>query len=673
MFSLRIRLFTVITAVILALAAGAAAQQVNPSLYGEMQWRCIGPFRGGRTVAAAGVPTQPNLFYMGVNNGGVWKTDDYGRTWTPIFDKESTGSIGSIGVAPSNPNVIYVGCGEGLQRPDLSVGNGMYKTTDAGKTWRHLGLHDGQQIASIIVDPRDPNRLLVAVLGHPYGPNTERGVFRSLDGGETFERVLYKDENTGAVEVEFDPTNSQTVYAVLWGARQGPWENGQWEGKESGLFRSTDGGTTWQKLTNGLPTYEEGLGRIGFASAPSDHTRMYAMVQANEKFGGVYRSDDAGESWKRVNDEPRIWGRGDDFAEVEVDPKHPDIIYVCNTCTYKSIDGGKNFIGFKGAPGGDDYHRIWINPDNPDVMLLNADQGAAITVNGGRTWSSWYNQPTAQFYHVSTDNQFPYWVYGGQQESGSAGVASRGNDGQITFREWHPVAVEEYGYVAPDPLNPNVIYGGKVTRYDKITGQVQVVSPEAIRSGKYRFLRTEPLMFSPVDPHTLYFAGNVLFKTANGGQSWDIISPDLSREHPDVPENIGVYRDEKMATMARRGVIYAVGPSYIEGDIIWAGTDDGLVHLTQDGGKNWTDVTPPALTPWSKVAQIDAGHFDKDTAYIAVNRMRLDDWQPHIYKTHDFGKTWSEITAGLPANEPIDTVREDPVRKGLLYAGSSRT
>lgn len=635
-----------------------------------MRWRCIGPHRGGRTVGAAGVPGRPNLFYIGVNNGGVWKTTDYGRVWTPIFDDQPTGSIGTLAVAPSNPEIVYVGSGEGLQRPDLAVGDGVYRSNDAGKTWQHLGLRDGQQVGAILVDPRDPNRLFVAVLGHPYGPNPERGVFRSTDGGQNFQKVLYKDENTGAIALAFDPKNSDTVYATLWAARQGPWENGQWQGPGNGLFKSSDGGNTWRQLTKGLPAIEQGLGRIGFAIAPGDPDRMYAMVEASPQFGGVYRSDDAGESWQKMNNENRVWGRGSDFAEVKVDPKNPDIIYVANTSTYRSTDGGKNFTAWKGAPGGDDYHTIWINPDNPEIVLLASDQGAVITVNGGQTWSSWYNQATAQFYHVITDNQFPYWVYGGQQESGSVGIASRSNDGQITFREWHPVAVEEYGYVAPDPLNSDILYGGKITRYDRSTGQVQNVAPEAVRSGKYRFLRTAPVIFSPVDPHILYFAGNVLFKTTTGGHQWDVISPDLSREQPDVPESIGVYRSPDLARMARRGVIYTIAPSYLDVNLIWAGTDDGLIHVTRDGGKTWKDVTPPEITAWSKVSIMDASHFDAQTASAAVNRIRLDDMRPHIYRTHDGGKTWKEIVKGLPSFGPVNVVREDPIRQGLLFCGT---
>jgi photosystem II stability/assembly factor-like uncharacterized protein len=647
------------------------AQQFNPNLFQNLRWRCIGPHRGGRTVGATGVPGQPNVFYIGINNGGVWKTNDYGHTWKPIFDDEPTGSIGALAVAPSNPDIIYVGSGEGLQRPDLSTGDGIYKSTDAGKTWKHLGLRDGQQIGSIIVDPRDPNRLFVAVLGHPYGANEERGVFRSTDGGESFQKVLYKDENTGAIALAFDPSNAQIIYADLWSARQGPWENGAWQGPGSGLFKSTDAGSTWRRLTKGLPTFEQGLGRIGFCIAPSDSKRMYATVDASPQLGGVYRSDDAGESWRRVSSDPRPWGRGSDFAEVKADPKNPDIVYSANVVTWRSTDGGQNFKAFRGAPGGDDYHTIWINPNNPQTILLASDQGAIVTVNGGETWSSWYNQPTAQFYHVITDNQFPYWVYGGQQESGSVGIASRGNDGQITFREWHPVGLEEYGYAAPDPLNPNIIYGGKITRFDKSTGQVQNIAPEAVRSGKYRFLRTAPLIFSPVDPHVLYFAGNVLFKTTSGGNSWDIISPDLSREQPEVPDSIGVFRTADLSKMARRGVIYTVAPSYKDVNVIWAGTDDGLIHVTRDGGKKWMNVTPPGVTPWSKVSLMDAGHFDVSAAYAAINRIRLDDQRPHIYRTHDGGKTWQEIVRGLP-DEPINVVREDPQRPGLLFCGSER-
>lgn len=631
----------------------------------------IGPFRAGRTVGASGVPGQPNVFYVGVNDGGVWKTTDFGHTWKPIFDEEATGSVGDLAVAPSNPNVIYVGTGEGLQRPDLSTGDGVYKSTDAGKTWRHMGLRDGQQIGSIIVDPRDENRIFVAVLGHPYGPNQERGVYRSTNGGETFERVLYKDENTGAIQVGFDPKNPQTIYAALWAGRQGPWENSFWNGPLSGLFKSVDGGTTWRQIGSGFPTAAQGLGRIGFTIAPSDPRRMYATVDA-PTLGGIYRSDDAGETWRRTNSEVRVWGRASDFAEVKVDPRNPDVMYSANTSTYRSTDGGTTFTAIKGAPGGDDYHRIWINQDNPDIMLIAADQGATITVNGGKTWSSWYNQPTAQFYHVITDNQIPYWVYGGQQESGSVGTTSRGDYGAITFREWNPVGVEEYGYVAPDPLDASIIYGGKISRFDQRSREVQNVSPEAVRSGKYRFLRTAPVIFSTVDPHILYFAGNVLFKTTNGGHSWEVISPDLTRQKYDVPASYGMFTNGDASRAQNRGVIYAVGPSFRNVNFIWTGSDDGVINVTRDGGKTWNNVTPSALTPWSKVSMIEASHFDDVSAYASINRFKLDDLRPHIYRTHDGGKTWTEIVTGIPANEVVNSVREDPLRRGLLFAGTER-
>lgn len=644
-------------------------------IFDAMQWRCIGPHRGGRTVGAAGVPQQPGTFYIGVNNGGVWKTTDYGRVWTPIFDEQPTGSIGDVAVAPSDPKVLYVASGEGIQRPDLSVGNGIYRSSNGGVSWTHTGLRDGLQIGGLAIDPTNPDRVFAAVLGHPYGANGERGVFRTKNGGKTWEKVKFIDENTGAIQVAIDPSNPKIVYADFFASRLAPWENGQWQGAGSGLWKSTDGGDTWKPLTKGLPTPAQGLGRIGFCICPSLPTRLYATVDCEtapdgQQYGGIYRSDDSGASWYRTNPDGRLWGRGSDFAEIKADPKNPDIVYSANVVTWKSTDGAKTWQAFRGAPGGDDYHRIWINPNDPNILLIASDQGAIITVNGGQTFSSWYNQPTAQFYHVSTDNAFPYNVYSGQQESGSVGIASRGNDGQITFREWHPVGAEEYGYVAADPLDPNIIYGGKISRYDKRTGQSQNVSPETVRSGKYRFIRTAPILFSPIDPHCLYFAGNVLFKTKNGGHSWEVISPDLSRETWEVPSCVGVFSPEAEKTKRRRGVIYALAPSHQDTSTIWAGTDDGLLHITRDGGKNWTNITPPGLTDWSKVSQLDAGHFDNNTCYAAINRIRLDDLHPHILRTHDGGQTWQEITAGIPDNEPINTVREDPVQKGLLYAGS---
>jgi photosystem II stability/assembly factor-like uncharacterized protein len=661
----------------IVLAASAAAllsvslpAQSDSSPFQELRWRHIGPYRGGRTKAATGVPRQPNLFYIGAVNGGVWKSTDYGTTWTPIFDGQPTGSVGAIAVAPSNPAIVYIGSGEGLQRPDLSTGDGVYKSTDAGRSWTHLNLRDGQQIPQVIVDPKNPERLFVAVLGHPYGPNQERGIFRSTDGGGSFQKVLYKGPDTGGADLAFDPSNANHVYAVLWQARLGPWENGVFNGPNSGLYESTDGGDTWKPLTKGLPTFEQGLGRIGIAIALSDPKRMYAAVQARAG-GGLYRSDDAGQSWYKVTDNDLVVTRGDDFAEVKVHPKNPDIVFTASVVAWKSTDGGKTFTAFRGAPGGDDYHRIWINPDAPDVMLIASDQGAIVTVNAGASWSTWYNQPTAQFYHVSADNAFPYRVCGGQQESGSACVQSRGDDGRITIREWHPVGVEEYGYVAPDPLNPDLVYGGKVSRYNRKTGEVVQVGPRTVPAGGYRTLRTQPLLFSPIDPHILYFASNTIWKTTSGGVlGWTAISPDLTRKTWEVPPTVGVYKDTPPARVTQRGVVYTIAPGYTDLNRMWAGTDDGLIHVTADGGTTWKDVTPPDLKPWAKVSMIDASHTNPLGAYAAVNTIRLDDLRPHIYRTRDGGKTWTHITNGLPDGATINTVKEDPTRKGLLFAGS---
>ena len=664
----RISLLLVLT---LFFSITSQAQQVPEEVYQNLEYRMIGPFRASRTVGGVGVPSQPNVFFVGVNNGGVWKTDDYGRTWNPIFDEAPTGSVGDVAVFAGDPDIIYVGSGEGLHRPDLGVGDGIFKTTDGGKTWQHMGLYDVQQVGRIIIHPTDPDIVFVAGLGHPYGANEERGVFKTTDGGQTWEKVLYINHNTGAIQVEFDPNNPDVIYADMWEHREGPWENARFSGTNSGLYKSTDGGKNWRRLTKGLPGAEQGLGRIGIGIAPSNSNLIYATVDAREA-GGVYKSEDAGESWSYLNDDYRLWGRGGDFAEIKVHPKDPNQLYVGNIASYTSSDGGRNWMSLKGAPGGDDYHRIWINPNNPEIMLFVADQGAVVTVNGGRTWSSWYNQPTSQLYHVTTDNQFPYWVYGGQQESGAIGIASRSNGGQISFREFMGVGADEYAYIAPDPKNPDIVYGGRVMKFNKKTGQAQNVAPEALRSGKYRILRTMPLLFHPADDNMLLFATNVLWKTTNGGDSWEIISPDLSREQPEVPESIGDFRTEAMKTMPRRGVIYAVGPSPLDVNTIWAGTDDGLVHLTTDGGQNWTDVTPPALRSWEKVSQIDAGHFDKNVAYIAINSIRRDDMKPYVYKTTDAGKTWTLITQGMNSMGPVNVVREDPVKAGLLYAGTER-
>jgi photosystem II stability/assembly factor-like uncharacterized protein len=653
-----------------ALPSAASTQTASLQPFAALQWRVIGPFRGGRTVAVSGVPQQPGTFYMAPNNGGVWKSTDYARTWQPIFDGQDTGSVGALAVAPSNPNVVYVGSGEGLRRPDLSTGDGIYKSLDAGKTWTHLGLRDGQQIQAIAVDPRDPNRLYVAVVGHPFGPNEERGLYRSTDGGVTFAKVLGSGEDVGAVEVKIDPNHPDTVYAATWASRNGPWNLVQvYELYDAGgLYKSTDGGTTWSKLSGGLPPK---VGRIGVTVSPADSNRVYAVVEEPEGCG-IFRSADAGATWTRANSEERVCGRTDDFAGITADPKNVDEVYAANTTTYRSTDAGTSWTGIKGAPGGDDYHTIWIDPGNPSVILLGVDQGATLSVNGGATWSSWYNQPTAQFYHVITDDRFPYRVFGGQQESGSAEVLSRSDDGAISFRDFHPVGVEEYGYVAPDPLHPWLIYGGKVTVYNERTGQTQDVSPTYDRK-TYRFDRTNPLIWNRIDKRTLYLGLNVVFATQDGGHSWRQISPDLTRRNPGEPSTLDAFASGDPLNGKHRGVIYSLSPSYRDKDVIWAGTDDGLVWVTRDGGAHWNDVTPPALGPWSRVTQIDASHFDTATAYVSVSRQRLDDLRPYVYRTHDGGKTWQTIAAGLPAGEPVNTVREDPKRRGLLFAGTEKT
>ena len=649
------------------------AQQYGPQFYSGMRWRLIGPFRGGRALTACGVPGEPNVFYFGGVDGGVWKTENAGLVWTPIFDHEPIASIGAMAVAPSDPNIIYAGSGEADMRSDISYGNGMYKSTNAGRIWQHIGLDDTQQIGRVLVDPHNPNIVFVAALGHAYGPNTERGVFRSTDGGKTWKKVLYKNVNTGAIDLAFDPQNSQIIYAALWQTRRPPWNvYPPSTGPGSGLYESTDGGNTWKHLTgHGLPS--QGLGRIGIAVAPSNPRRIYLIVDA--KKGGLYRSDDAGQTWKLINGERRIWGRGWYFGGVTVDPKHENTVYVANTALYRSRDGGKSFTVLKGSPGGDDYHSLWIDPEDPHRMITASDQGVVISVDDGRTWSSWYNQPTAQLYHIVTDNRFFYWIYGSQQDSGSLAILSRSPYRGINMFSWHPIDVGgESEYIAPDPLNRDVLFGGSfdtgVTKYNLVTHENQDVTPTLAHPGVYRSTWTLPLVFSPSNPHVLYFGTQKLFETSDGGQTWQIVSPDLTRKDPGVPPNLDPVTAADYAGDGRRGVIYTIAPSSINKGEVWIGTDDGLIQLTRDGGKTWQNVTPPALTPWSKISMIEASHFDANTAYAAVDRHRLDDFRPYIYRTHDGGKTWQEISRGIPDGSFVRVVREDPIRRGLLYAGT---
>jgi photosystem II stability/assembly factor-like uncharacterized protein len=653
---------------LLLVQRATAQQQYDASLYSELRWRNIGPFRGGRVNAVSGVPGQPTTFYFGSVGGGVWKSLNSGRTWTPIFDSQPIASIGAIGVAPSNTDIVYVGAGEADMRSQISYGNGMYKSVDAGKTWTHIGLDNTRQIGRIIVDPKNPSIVFVAALGHGYGANPDRGVYRTRDGGATWQKVLFKSDNVGAIDLAFDPQNSQIVYATLWNTRRPPWSiYPPSYGSGGGIFKSTDGGNNWQPLTNGIPT--EGQGRIGIAVALANRNRVYAIVDA--KAGGLYRSDDAGATWNRMSSDNRIWGRGWYFCKVTVDPKNPDIVYVSNTSVYRSMDGGTKWTAIKGAPGGDDYHQLWIYPDDPKRMVLGSDQGAIVSEDGAVTWSSWYNQSTAELYHVAADNRFPYWVTGAQQDSGPIGVPTRSSHSEISMHDWSGVcAGGESDYTAPDPLHPEILFGGRVTRCNVITGKTDNVSPERGLSVPARHTWTLPLVFSPADPHALYFSDQFLFKTTNGGESWTQISQDLTREEPGVPANL----DEATAADApegkRRGVVYAIAPSPLRASTIWVGTDDGYIHRTKDDGKTWENITPPALTPWSKVVMMDASHFDVNEAYAAIDRHRLEDNEPYIYRTRDGGKTWDKITSGLPAGVYMQTVKEDPQRRGLLFAGT---
>jgi len=651
------------------------AQEFDPSIFSGMRWRMIGPFRGDPAVTATGVPGQPNVFYFGAVGGGVWKTTNAGRTWTPIFDAEPIASIGAIAVAPSDPSIIYVGSGEADMRNDISYGNGMYKSMDAGKTWTRIGLEDSRQIGQIVVDPHNPDRLWVAALGHAYGANPERGVFRSTSGGLTWEKVLFKDENTGAIDLALDPRDARTIYAVLWQTRRPPWDvYPPSYGAGSGLYKSTDGGDTWQQLSgHGLPA--EGLGRMGISIAHASPDRIYLLGDAKE--GGVYRSDDAGATWQRTDSESRIWGRGWYFGGITADPANPDVVYVCNTSTYRSTDGGKSFDAVKGAPGGDDYHSLWISPEDPARMIVATDQGVVISVDGARTWTSWYNQPTAQFYHVITDTHFPYWVCGPQQDSSSLCIVSRSHSGTISSRDWRPIGVGgESQYVAPDPLDPDILYGGSfgaaVGKYNLTTGETQDIAPSLAHPGNYRHAWTLPTVFSPRDPHELYFSTQILFRTRDGGNTWQVLSPDLTREDPGAPPNLDpvTAADVTAGEGNRRGVIYTIAPSPLVAGEIWVGTDDGLIQVTRDDGKTWRHVTPAELTPWSKVGLLEASRHDRNTVYAAIDRHRLEDLRPHIYRTHDGGKMWQEIVKGIPEGSYVNAVREDPERKGLLYAGT---
>lgn len=657
------------------MAVPVSAASVDPAQYQELHWRSVGPFRGGRVLAVTGVPGDARRFYFGAVNGGVWRTDDAGRTWNPIFDEQRVGSIGAIAVAPSTPSVMYVGTGESDMRSDISQGIGMFRSADGGSHWSPIGLNDTQQIARILVDPRNADTLLVAALGHPYGPNAERGVFRSTNGGRTWTKTLFKDANTGAIDLAFEPGNPDTVYAALWQTRRPPWSvYPPSSGPGSGLYKSTDGGRTWRELSgNGLPAVPK---RIGLTTSAARPERVYALVDGDE--GGLYRSDDRGSHFNKVSSDKRIFNRGWYFGEVTADPGNADRLWVQNTVMLRSDDGGATFVPIKGDPTGDDFHAQWIDPANPDRRILGVDQGALVTLNGGNTWSSWLNQPTGQFYHVATDNRFPYRIYGAQQDSGAAAVSSRSDnkDDGINMAQFHEVtAGGESDEIAPDPRDPDTVFGGRVDKLDLRSGQSRNVDPTLAYPDDYRAEWTLPLTFGKRD-HSLYFANQRIFRTTDNGEHWAPISPDLTRTKLTVPPNLDqLTAAGSDAKGPRRGIVFDIATSPLIDGMIWAGTDDGLVWRTLDGGVHWSDVTPSFLKPWSKIGIVEPSHFAADRAYIAVDRHRLDDQKPYLYRTRDGGRSWQDIAGGLPADggpTSLNVVREDPVQRGLLFAGTER-
>ncbi|HEY2662015.1 MAG TPA: hypothetical protein VGI79_20010 [Caulobacteraceae bacterium] len=649
---------------------------VDATLYGALQWRGIGPYRGGRALAVTGVAGEPDTFYFGAVAGGVWKSIDAGGSWKPIFDSQPMSSIGAVAVAASNHDVIYVGTGEGALRGDITYGDGVYKSSDGGKTWRNIGLKDSRQIGALIVDPTNPDIVLVAAIGHAFGPNSERGVFRTTDGGKTWSRTLYKDEHTGAIDVTFDPTNPKIVYAALWQAQRQPWTFSS-GGPGSGLYRSTDGGATWSELKgHGLP--DGLLGRIDVSVSAADSSRVYAMVEAKE--GGLYRSDDGGADWRRVNQDGRIRQRAWYFSKIYADPKAVDTVYALNTGMLKSTDGGKSFALVSATHG--DHHGLWIDPADPRRLINANDGGVSVSLDGGKSWSTQDNQPTGQYYHVAVSQGFPYWVYGAQQDNSNVAVASYDDEGVIGPRDWFAAGGGESGFVVPDPRDPKIIYSdaeNQFARYDKSKEQDQDISPWPVdNSGhpaselQHRFNWTSPLMLSPHDPGVLYAASEVVWKSINQGASWTIISGDLTRNDKSKQIASGGPLTKDITSVEYYDTIFALAESPLKAGMLWAGSDDGLVHVTSDDGVHWSDVTPKDMPAWSTISMVEPSPHDAQVAYLAVDRHKLDDNRPLAYKTADGGKSWTSIVAGLPQDAVVHVVREDPLRRGLLFAGTEK-
>lgn len=678
------------------LALPSAAQTVSPQLYNQMQWRLIGPFRAGRSVAVSGAAGDGATFYFGSVDGGVWKTTDAGTVWLPVFDKQPVASIGALAVSTSNPNVLYAGTGETDIRSDLASGEGVYKSTDAGLTWSYTGLKDTRQIAKIVSDPANPEIVYVAALGHAYGPNPERGVYKSTDGGATWNHVLDKGPDLGAADLAIATSKPSILFATLWNAHRPPWSTyAPLAGPGSSLYRSQDAGETWQPCAgHGLPEGE--WGRAGIAVS-ADGKRVYALIEA--KRSGLYVSSDGGDNWTLANSDPRLTSRAWYFSRITVDPNNPDILYMPNVALMHSVDGGKTVSVLRGAPGGDDYHELWVDPKNSNHLILGTDQGTTISLDRGLTWSSWYNQPTAQLYHVTTDDQFPYNVYGAQQDSGSAGVLSRTDHGQITPRDWFPAGGSESGYIVVDPKDPNILYEsgsyGAVARWDKQRSLSQDITPwpvpifgTEINLRKYRDPWTPPLAISPVDKASLYLGAQVVLKTTDGGLHWSQISPDLTGStitgahteavapsgNPSTRSTLGAQTIPSLQEAITRGygTLSTVAPSYIDKNVLWTGSDTGVVSLTRDGGKTWANVTPPGLGPWSKISLIEPSHFSAAAAYASVERHRVDDQSPLLFKTTDYGKTWEPIPSGIAAPAFVNAVRQDTEQHNLLFAGTER-